>query len=510
MRFFLGRSAVAAVLVAGAAGCTSLLGDFSEGPAGDGGGGSLGSDGSSGGTGGDGASGGVDGAMASADGGDATVSAGDGGLDGPGEAEAAGPLQQLHCTSWDHPSPTLVMQVLPFDSGGGGGGNSGPFNQLAVEHIPGMNAARLVVATSSPTGSNVSVITVNENGGGGAPSTVALANRGLLAELKTSTNVTFLLQNYMASEYDYYSIADTDPGTTSASVVGPAPALTSPPNLTSGSGGGGNFQMQFVPLPAGGYYTLASYPSGTNYDVAGYLPGPRAWGIVEGPGAAQQLGPLLLDGTNVYAFLPPAGMGNMGPATVDMYTFSTAAATAPAKRSVLPTGSTALAGTAAVAPATGGYALAFFEIGNGQQALLRLGVVGQAQMSSFLIDDLGPLQFDVQSDAGFFDTTPFAGHNGNGARWLSNGDLGVMGTGGTGNGGAYTGLNFYVATPAAQWLIETAGTGKNVLPGQTVLASAFDLAQAIGQIVLKFDVAWVQQETSGAYSLYFNVLDCQL
>ena len=84
----------------------------------------------------------------------------------------------------------------------------------------------------------------------------------------------------------------------------------------------------------------------------------------------------------------------------------------------------------------------------------------------------------MKTDGGFFDTTPFCGHNGPGARWLSNGDLGMLGTGGTG-GGTYTGLNFYVATPDGQWLVTTAGTGQNILAGQTVYGSAFDLASAI-------------------------------
>jgi hypothetical protein len=126
-----------------------------------------------------------------------------------------------------------------------------------------------------------------------------------------------------------------------------------------------------------------------------------------------------------------------------------------------------------------------------------------------MVDDLPSLAFDVESDAGFFDTTPFNGHNGNGGRWLSNGDLGLLGSGGTG-GGNYTGLNFYVATPNGQWLVETAGTGKNVLPGQTILGSAFDLSSSVSDIVLQFDMAWIEEMADGSYALFFNLLKCQL
>ena len=448
----------------------------------------------------DSSSGGTDGPAPGQDGGDATTQ-GEGGT-GDAGVEAAPPLQQLTCNTWDNASPTLVMKLFPSDGGGGGGT---PFNQFMVEHVPGVNAARLVVAYGQ-TGSSTSVVTASENGGG--ISALTLSGTGLEYEQKTPTGVAFLVQNYMANQYEYYSIADNDPGTAPAGLVGPAPAVPAPPNLLT-SGNGGNFQMQGVPLPTGGYYTLASYPTtSTTFDTASLLAAASAWSVLEGPGSFQQLGPFVLDGTNVYGFMPPAGMGDNGPSAIDMFTFSTAGS-APTLRSIVAAGSTAA--TAAAAAVTGGYALAFAEIGSAQQAAFRVGVVPQAKINTFMIDDLGSLSFNVQSDAGFFDTTPFNGRNGKFARWLSNGDLGVMGSGGTGGtSGNYTGLNFYVATPGAQWLVETAGSGKNVLPGKTVLGSAFDLAQAVSEILLKFDVAWIEQDATGAYSLYFNVLDCQL
>ncbi len=74
--------------------------------------------------------------------------------------------------------------------------------------------------------------------------------------------------------------------------------------------------------------------------------------------------------------------------------------------------------------------------------------------------------------------------------------------------GTYTGLNFYVGTADGQWLIEIGGSGNNLLPGHTIFASGFDLAQDVKAILRKYDVAWVEKDPSGAYSLYFNTLVC--
>ncbi|MGH7440163.1 MAG: hypothetical protein ACRENE_31105, partial [Polyangiaceae bacterium] len=132
----------------------------------------------------------------------------------------------------------------------------------------------------------------------------------------------------------------------------------------------------------------------------------------------------------------------------------------------------------------------------------------------FHAGDLPSLPFNVQSDAGFFDTTPFGGGNGLGARWMtttSNGqEFGAIGTGGTGGSasGSSTGLNFYVGTAGGQWLVEVAGSGNNLLAGRTIYGSAFDLAQDVTALLRKYDVVWIEKDASGTYSLYFNVLVC--
>jgi hypothetical protein len=207
-------------------------------------------------------------------------------------------------------------------------------------------------------------------------------------------------------------------------------------------------------------------------------------------------------------------MGSGGPADIDEYTFNTAVPSTVTSQSLFPSGSTATGATAATAlNPGGGYSLAFIELGVPQLADLRVGNVTETNIGSFHIGDLPSLTFDVQSDGGFFDTTPFSGGGGNGARFMTTmtgQEFGAMGTGGTGAsaGTTYTGLNFYVAKTNAQWLIEIAGSGNNLLPGRTTYGSSFDLSQAVQDLVRKYDVAWVEKNSDGTYSLFFDALTC--
>jgi hypothetical protein len=487
------------------AGCTSLLGDFETG-----GPDAAGDDGAPGPS--------TDASDASSDGstGDSTMQGSDGASqDGPGPSDAqpeadAAPLQRLTCDQWQKANDLLVARLFASDSGGGGGNNI-PFNQIAVEHIPGMNAARLVVATNGSP-SATTVYTVQESSGSNTVNAIALPNTGARAELKTSNAVTFLVQQFSGSStYLLYSIADSDPGNNAASLSTPVATLTALPNQPTSGGGGGNFEMTYIEMAANSYYLLATYAAtGGQFDLSSWLtPSQTSWQVVQA--ATQQLNigaPLVRDGTNAYGFFGPPGSGGGGPTSLFQYTFPTNGASAPTSRSIIP--STATAATMATSlRADGSYSLAFVELAGAQSATVHAGSVPRANINSFMVDDLPALTFDVKTDGGLFDTTPFSGHNGPGARWLSNGDLGMLGTGGTG-GGTYTGLNFYVATPTGQWLVATAGTGQNVLAGQTIQGSAFDLANAINDIVLQFDMAWVVQLTDGSYGLYFNQLNCHL
>jgi hypothetical protein len=501
----------AATVMIATFGCSSILGDFSSGssPGGSEGGGDIEPNSSSDASVDDSPRGSLD----APTGGDSTTTSSDGATPdalAPTDAsEAAAPLEVLACNAWQNASPTLVAQIFPSDSSGGGGNSQGPFNQLYLEHIPGMNAARIVVGTNTSS-ANTIVYTVPESGSNGI-GMLMLPNTNLQAELKTSTAVTFLVQQFMNNEYAYFSIADTDPGNMDSSVANPQASIGSSLPDQPTTNGGGNFQMSFVEMGVGSYYTLATYAaSGGQYDLAWWLTtGEPAWQVNLGPG--QQLGlgsPLVRDGTLVYGFFAPPGSGNGGPTALFQYTFSTTTSAIPTTRSIIPSTSSASA-VGAAAGLNGGYSLAFVELASAQTANLRAGLVAETSINSFMVDDLPSLAFDVESDAGFFDTTPFNGHNGNGGRWLSNGDLGLLGSGGTG-GGNYTGLNFYVATPNGQWLVETAGTGKNVLPGQTILGSAFDLSSSVSDIVLQFDMAWIEEMADGSYALFFNLLKCQL
>ncbi len=498
-------SASAALLLVG---CTSLLGDFETGGAD-----AVGDDGAPGPS--------PDGSDASSDApaSDSTMQGADGASqDGLGasdasqpDGEASAPLQRLTCDQWQKPNDLLVARLFPSDSGGGGGNNI-PFSQMAIEHIPGMSAARIVVATNTSSSSTTMVYTVQESSGQNTVNALSLPNSGMRAELKTSNAVTFLVQSYSGSStYLLYSIADSDPGTSASSLSTPVATLSPLPNMPTSGGGGGNFQMTYIEMAANSYYLLATYAAtGGQYDLTSWLtPSQTSWQVAQA--STQQLNinsPLVRDGSNAYGFFGPPGSGNGGPTSLFQYTFPTSGASAPTTRSIIP--ATATAGTMATSlRADGSYSLAFVELAGAQSATLHAGSVPKASINSFMVDDLPPLSFDVRTDGGFFDTTPFSGHNGPGARWLSNGDLGMLGTGGTG-GGTYTGLNFYVATPTGQWLVTTAGTGQNILAGQTIQGSAFDLASAISDIVLQFDMTWVTQLTDGSYGLYFNQLNCHL
>jgi len=182
-------------------------------------------------------------------------------------------------------------------------------------------------------------------------------------------------------------------------------------------------------------------------------------------------------------------------------------------QSLFPSGSTNTGATAAAAlNPSGGYSLAFFELGSAQLVDMRVGTVTEANIGSFHMADLPVLQFDVQSDGGLFDTTPFGGGNGVSARWMHTSmgqEFGTIGSGGTGGAvTSSTGLNFYVGTSSGQWLIETAGSGNNLLPGRTAYAASFDLSLAVADLVRKYDLAWVEKNSDGSYSVFFNVLTC--
>jgi hypothetical protein len=498
LRLFSGVVVLAAAMAP--AGCTAVLGDFTSSPGDDGAGGD-GSVSSSGGSSGGGPS---DGSGSSSGGGDATMP-GDGGPP-PDGAVDAGPLHELTCNTWDQTTPTLVLKIFAPEGGSSGGGNNNgiPIYDFLIEHIPGMNAARMLVETNS----GGSIVTLSESGG---PATVLPIGLNVQAERKTAMGMTLLAQDNTNNTYGYYTIADDDPATASSAIVGPqGPTVGALPS--TGSGGVNNTQMDFVPLPDAGYYALASYQTAGSYQAASWLPGAATWNVVIPAGGNFQIGgsSLLVDGTDAYGFYAPPGSGGGAPAALEQYTFPTTSPLGPASRSILAASETAATGAVAPGP-NGSYSLAFIELGGAQTASLRLGNVPEANIHTFMVDDLASLDFNLQSDGGFFDTTPFGGTNGSMARWLSNGDLGALGGGGTGGGaGSSTGLNFYVATPSGQWLVETGGSGKNILPGQVVLGSAFDLAQAVNEILLKFDIAWVVQEADGGYALYFNVLDCNL
>jgi hypothetical protein len=487
-------------VVAVSIGCTALLGDFkasdtglSEGGAGDTGASSSGSSGaSSGGSGG----GPMDGPTSGSEGGDATTKA-DGG-------EAGAPLKILACDSWDLATPTLVMKLFPSD---GGGGNNLPFNGFVIHHLPGTSTARMLIATSTPS-SGVSIATLPEQSGA-TPSIISVTGMAVQATQKTDVDLQFIGQTFGPTSFGYYAIEDSAQGTASSDVVGPAATIGNVP--TTGSSSTNSLQMQFLTLsPSGTNYALASYQNNGTYQAAAWLPGAASWNVVVPAGASFSVGSsaLLQDGTNVYDFVPPPGSGGGAPGPLDQYTFPTDSTLGPASRSVLASASETAVTAAADVASDGSYELAFITP-SAQAASLRLGKVSQANIGSFTIDDLAALQFDVQDDAGIFDTTPFSSHGngGGGMRWLSNGDFGALGSGGTG-GGNYTGLNFYVATPDGQWLVETAGTGQNILAGQTIYGSAFDLEQSVTSLLLKFDFAYVLQESDGGYALYFNVLNC--
>jgi hypothetical protein len=519
MRFFLAALALGAV--AAPVGCSSLLGDFSLNDSkGDGGEAGPGTD--DGGGGADGPGGNSDGPNGSTDSpSDSTMKGADG--DAPtqttdGASEAAPPLKLLHCSTWEMSNDLKILTVPGLDGGSGGGGNGSPINQFLVEHLPGQKAARVLVSTYSSSSSSQAIYTVTENTIGSITGTLTFNNQSVQALDKTSSGMAMIVQNNGSSGYTVYSLPDSDPGMAASGLIaqGSIPAL--PNQATSGNN---RTQMMLTTLSGGGYYALATYTTpASQFDVVSWLTGKTSWDAVTSD-QSQQLAfsaSILQDPTAaavVYGFFPPPGMGNGAPGDVDEYTFNTAVPATVTSRSVLPSGTTTTA--AAVATALnpgGGYSLAFIELGSAQLADLRLGNVTQANIGSFHIGDLQSVQFNVQSDAGFFDTTPFSGGNGQGARWMATmtgQEFGAMGMGGTGGGGgSYTGLNFYVATSDGQWLVEVAGTGNNLLAGRSTYGSSFDLSQAVQGLLRTYDVAWVEKNSDGTYSLFFNVLDCGL
>jgi hypothetical protein len=485
----------AIVLLLAPFGCASVLGDFTQSasaPGDDGGGGS------------DSGSPPLDGLVE----GDSSAPVPDGGADAP-QSDVASPsdaadasLELLICNAWKSSTPTTVFQTPPSDAGNN---NNTPINRVYLEHIGAIDSARIVVQTNTSTGSSTTVYTIPEQGGGTPQSTV-FPNTNLQSEGKTTGATTILVQQFMnGNQLAYYQIQDNDQGG-EADAGPPVASIGNPP-----SEGNGNFNVSFVETSVSQLYTLASYTTTTagQYEVASWVPPSSNWGILL-TGQQLQVGSSSLvpsAGNDIYGFLPPLGTPNGGgPAPISQFTFN--GSTPPTSRSVTGTGETG-APIAAATTSTGDFELAFLTINGAQTAGLNAGVVPASAINTFVIDDLPPFTFKPGGDAGFFDTTPFGGNNGPGGRWLSNGDFAIMGSGGTGGGG-YTGLNFYVGTANGQWIVQTAGTGQNVLPGHTVIASAFDLQQAVSDILLTFDLAWVEQLADGTTVLYFNQLNCQL
>jgi hypothetical protein len=478
-------SAIALVLFAG---CSSLLGDFGQG-------GPLPSEG------------GIDAKVHKDAPGGTEAHRSDAGNDArpdaPHDAPTDGPPRLLACKSWKNATPTLLDKIAAFDSGS----NNSPIHRIYVEHIGALSAARVVASENLPSGSDTTIYTVDE-GGGSSFRSVTFASTNVAAEAKTTGATTVLLQEYMTDQYVYYSLADTDMGMDDAAALTPVATNGSPPSV-----GDGNFGAAFVEMMPSQFYTLASYAATTpgQFEVAWWLPPTTsAWGVLTTTGELQLNSSLVPAGTggDVYGFyVPLAGGSSMGPGPISQFTFNMG--TAPKTRSVTAAGETGSTISTAVS-GTGDFELAFVTIATSGSitAAVRAGLVSSTKVDSFMIDDLPSLSFKPGGDAGFFDTTPFGGDDGPGGRWLSNGAFAIMGAGGTGGTG-YTGLNFYVGNTNAQWIIETAGTGQNVLAGQTIGVSAFDLQQVVGDILYTFDVAWAEQALDGSTSLYFNQLTCE-
>jgi hypothetical protein len=493
MRFAYGVSALAVLLAP--FGCASLLGDFTSG------GSPPGEDGGRADT----------GPLTDAGpGSDSTVpdAAGDGAS--PGDAVSpidvqeepdAAPIQLLLCNSWQNKTPTVLLQIPPDDAGQN---NNNPISQISVEHLPGTSSARIVVSSSTTTGTDTTVFTVPENSSGGSTQSLAFPSTALRAELKTPNATAILLQDFSNGDYLIYAIPDVDPGNDAAAET-PVATVTAPP-ATSNSG---QFNAGFIPLTGGAYFTLASYLTTTagQWDLTSWNTGTGSnWQVLLQGAEVGLSSSLATNGNDVFGFFPPPGSGNNGPAAISQYTFSTVDGGAPTTRAITKTGETGAAG--AVAQTAAGYELMFIELSGTQSVEVLAGLVPAANIDTFVIDDLPSLSFKPGGDAGLFDTTTF-GNNGLGARWLSNGDFGTMGSGGTGGtGGGSNGLNFYVGNTSGQWIIETAGTGQNLLAGQTVISAGFDLAGAFNDAVFSFDVAWTEQLLDGSAVLYFNELQC--
>ncbi len=485
--------------------CASVLGDFSTGTPVQGGEGGV-ANGDGGGIGSDGGTPPVDGGGG---GSDVVAPPVDGNVPFEAGVEAGPPLSVLSCTNWQNSNPMVVLTFPAPDSGSGNNGT--PIGPIYVEHIGGSQSlVRIIAGTNAPNGSNTEVFTVSDQGGNNSTARSTFQQTGLRSELRAAGEVDLFLQSFMTNEYEIISIADSNSGS-GLETQAPLATIGPPPDQ---QGGGGDFRANLFKLPSSAYYALAAYSSQTanEYDLSGWEVAAGSWAQLVS--AQSEFGidtPMVANGTDLYGFLAPPGQGGGGgPAILSEYTFSTANSTVSAPRTVTPDGGSAATIAASVA-ASGSYALGFVEISGLQGADVRVGLVPPASINTFLIDDLPLLTFKPAGDAGFFDTTPFNNQNGPGARWLSNGDFAVMGGGGTGSTGSYSGINFYVATPGGQWIIETAGSGSNLFAGQTnIPTTAFDLSSAVNDLVFSFDVAWVAQMTDGSTNLYFNVLNCSL
>ena len=403
-----------------------------------------------------------------------------------GDGEASVALRQLTCDPIT--SPTTLAGYPVGDSGS-------PVQHIFVEGTSS-NEARIIAAVGGPNINNeIDIYSVQDHGSVSGHSTIA--GVGIANEHAVSGTMTILAQNYMTSQEVLYQLPESQEQYDASGP--PTDVFSFPPGQGNN---GGNQNNTFVQIEPNDFYVLASYPDKTsNYDLAFWRNG--VWTTLAKQMTQYGLNDPLLPTSNAVYFFGSAGSGG-GPTALNEYTLPLSApdsGTASLTTRVVTDTSDPAAVIGGTLTSSGSYSLAFAEI-PGQTIQVRLGSVAASDLPTFSLSSLPALPF-----GGGIDQLPF---NNGGARWIADGAyFAMLGGGGTGGPNTDTGLNFYVATLDGQWLINIGGNGKNLLSGQTILNSAFDLQQAFSSALLGFHIAWEQLSSdSTSYVIYYAQLNC--
>jgi hypothetical protein len=461
------------IVLGGAAGCVSVLGDFQTGETG-----------------------------VFPDGGHDAIAQGDGNVgsdapldDGATDALAEGAAPPvLQCDGFKFPQPLVVQSFDTFPAG-----------QRTLSDRPGMisvsqDVVRILVRRQQSTG--YTIYTVDKNNPNGSGHLDVSIGSNPVAFHRIAQGTGLLVTNFnpqLGEELDLYAIADT------MAPTGPLPAAQqlAPPGFTSTQG---NFQAGFLELSAGNDYFFAfsaQDPTNQTYSLqVGRAKGAPAKpiNVASSPNPFETLAMLHVSG-KVYIFAsgdPTKGGAVAYTVADDGSPLSSGGPRALSESSAVPV----LLFDASNAPG-GGSNFAFVELDTASSTALatfRVGNILDAHVDTFLPHALP--QATIINDASLLPVDKGT------ARWLGDDFIAV----GRGSPATFPGLNFLWINAQGQVRAQQLGAAAILSKRAGVNVATVSSAQKLGLKYQSFNIAWTEttKDASGNDydTLYLNELIC--